>query len=113
MKLITAVIKPHKIDEVKEALQKIGVRGMTVSDVRGFGRQAGHTEMYRGAEYTVDFIPKVKLEIVADVFDAEDIADVIAVAARTGKVGDGKIWISEIDRVVRIRTGERDADALS
>ena len=113
MKLITAVIKPFKLDDVKAALKDAGIRGMTVSEVTGFGRQSGHTETYRGAEYTVDFHPKVKVEVVVDLFDAERIVDLIADAARTGKVGDGKIWISEIDRIMRVRTGERDADALT
>ena len=113
MKLITAIVKPFKLDDVKQALKQAGVVGMTVSEVTGFGRQSGHTETYRGAEYEVDFHPKVKIEIVVDLFDAERIVDVIAEAARTGKVGDGKIWISEVDRVVRVRTGERDADALT
>jgi len=112
MKLITAVIKPFKLDEVKEALRSAGVTGITVTEVKGFGRQGGHTEVYRGAEYTVDFLPKVKVEVLCEVFDAERLADVIAAAARTGQIGDGKIWISEVDMVVRIRTAERNADAL-
>ncbi|MGH9137658.1 MAG: P-II family nitrogen regulator [Acidimicrobiales bacterium] len=112
MKLITAIIKPFKLDDVKEALKGAGVAGMTVSEVQGFGRQAGHTEVYRGAEYTVDFVPKVRIEVVCEVFDAERIADVIVESAHTGKIGDGKVWISEVERVLRIRTGERDADAL-
>ena len=112
MKLISAVIKPFKLDEVKDALKAAGVQGMTVSEVKGFGRQRGHTEVYRGAEYTVDFVPKVKVEILCDVFDAERIAGVLADAARTGKIGDGKIWITDVDRVVRIRTGEPDEAAL-
>lgn len=113
MKLVTAVIKPHRIDEVKDALKAYGVQGMTITEVRGFGRQAGHTEVYRGAEYTVDFTPKVKVEVLADDFDAESIADVIARAARTGTVGDGKIWITDVDSVMRIRTGDLDTDALT
>jgi nitrogen regulatory protein P-II 1 len=112
MKLITAIIKPFKLDEVKTALKEAGIQGMTVTEVQGFGRQSGHTEVYRGTEYTVDFVPKVKVELLIDVADAERIAGVIAEAARTGKIGDGKIWISEVDQVVRIRTGERDADAV-
>jgi nitrogen regulatory protein P-II 1 len=112
MKLITAIIKPFKLDDVKEALKGAGVQGMTVTEVQGFGRQAGHTEVYRGAEYTVDFVPKVKLEVLADANDAERVANVIVEAARTGKIGDGKIWISDIDRVIRIRTGEVNDDAL-
>ena len=112
MKLITAIVKPFKLDDVKTALKDAGVAGMTISEVQGFGRQAGHTEVYRGAEYTIDFVPKVRIEVLADVMDAERIADAIADAARTGKIGDGKIWISDVDRIVRIRTGELDADAL-
>src|SRR5688572_12837231 len=112
MKLITAIIKPFKLDDVKTALKGAGVQGMTVSEVQGFGRQAGHTEVYRGAEYQVDFVPKVKLEVLADEPDAERVAEVIATAAQTGKIGDGKIWITDVDRIVRIRTGERDGDAL-
>jgi nitrogen regulatory protein P-II 1 len=112
MKLITAIIKPFKLDDVKEALKGAGVQGMTVTEVQGFGRQSGHTEVYRGAEYTVDFVPKVRIEVLADVTDAERIADVIVDSARTGKIGDGKVWVTEVDRVVRVRTGERDGDAL-
>jgi nitrogen regulatory protein P-II 1 len=112
MKLITAIIKPFKLDEVKTALKEAGIAGMTVTEVQGFGRQAGHTEVYRGAEYTVDFVPKVRLEILVDVFQAETVAEVITQAARTGKIGDGKIWISDVDRVIRIRTGEVDDDAV-
>ena len=112
MKLITAIIKPFKLDEVKEALKGAGIQGMTVTDVQGFGRQSGHTEVYRGAEYTVDFVPKARVEILADDADAERVALLIADAARTGKIGDGKIWITDVDRVVRIRTGELDADAV-
>ena len=112
MKLITAVIKPFKLDDVKAALKGAGVQGMTVSEVQGFGRQAGHTEVYRGAEYQVDFVPKVKLEVLADDADVDRIAEVVATAAQTGKIGDGKIWVTAVDRIVRIRTGERDGDAL-
>ena len=112
MKLITAVVKPFKLDDVKGALKEAGVTGMTVTEVQGFGRQSGHTEVYRGAEYTIDFVPKVRIEVLVDVTDAERVAETIAAAARTGKIGDGKIWISEVDRVMRIRTGEVDADAL-
>jgi nitrogen regulatory protein P-II 1 len=112
MKLITAVIKPFKLDDVKTALKGAGIQGMTVSEVQGFGRQSGHTEVYRGAEYQVDFVPKVKIEVLADLTEAERVADLIADAARTGKIGDGKIWITDVDRIVRIRTGERDNDAL-
>jgi len=112
MKLITAIVKPFKLDDVKTALKDAGVTGMTVTEVQGFGRQSGHTEVYRGAEYTIDFVPKVRIEVLTDVTDAERVADTIAAAARTGKIGDGKIWITDVDRVMRIRTGEVDADAL-
>ena len=112
MKLITAVIKPFKLDEVKEALKGVGVNGMTVSEVQGFGRQAGHTEVYRGAEYTVELIQKIKVEVLADTTQVDDIIAAIAAAARTDKIGDGKIWVTDLDRVERIRTGERDADAI-
>jgi nitrogen regulatory protein P-II 1 len=112
VKLITAIVKPFKLDDVKTALKDAGVTGMTVTEVQGFGRQAGHTEVYRGAEYTIDFVPKVRIEVLADVADAERVADAITAAARTGKIGDGKIWITEVDRIIRIRTGEVDADAL-
>lgn len=110
--LVTAVIKPHMLDSVKDALRAAGVQGMTVSEVAGFGRQGGHTETYRGAEYTVDLIPKVRVEVLAESDQAERVADVIAAAARTGKIGDGKIWLTPVDRVVRIRTGELQADAI-
>ncbi|MDD9368652.1 MAG: P-II family nitrogen regulator [Acidimicrobiales bacterium] len=112
MKLITAIVKPYKLDEVKNALKQAGAAGMTASEVQGFGRQAGHTEVYRGTEYTVDFVPKVKIEVLAPETDAEAIVDAIVTAARTGKIGDGKIWVTEAVRVVRIRTGEVDFDAL-
>ena len=112
MKLITAVIKPFKLDEVKEALKGAGVTGMTVTEVQGFGRQSGHTEVYRGAEYTVDFVPKIKLEILADEAGAERIIEALAGAARTEKIGDGKIWVTDVSSVQRIRTGERDTDAI-
>jgi nitrogen regulatory protein P-II 1 len=112
MKLITAVVKPHKLDDVKAALQAAGVQGMTVSEAQGFGRQKGKTEVYRGAEYTVDLLPKVRIEVLVDLFDAERVAEVIVEAARTGKIGDGKVWISDVDRVIRIRTGEMGAEAL-
>jgi nitrogen regulatory protein P-II 1 len=112
VKLITAIIKPFKLEEVKDALKGAGIQGMTVTEVQGFGRQSGHTEVYRGAEYTVDFVPKVRIEVLAEVFDAERIAGVIVDAARTGKIGDGKVWVTEVDRVMRIRTGELDADAI-
>jgi nitrogen regulatory protein P-II 1 len=113
VKLITAVIKPFKLDEVKDELKRSGIQGMTVSEVQGFGRQAGHTEVYRGAEYTVDFVPKVRIEILIDTDEAARIVSVIADAARTGKIGDGKVWVTEVESVLRIRTGEADADALS
>jgi nitrogen regulatory protein P-II 1 len=112
MKLITAIIKPFKLEDVKSALKEAGVQGMTVTEVQGFGRQSGHTEVYRGAEYTVDFVPKVRIEVVAEVFDAEKVAQAIVDTARTGKIGDGKVWITEVDRVIRIRTGELDDAAL-
>ena len=112
MKLITAIVKPFKVDDVKEALRGLGIQGMTVSEVQGFGRQRGHTEVYRGAEYTVDFVPKVRVEILADDDDAERIAEAIVDAARTEKIGDGKVWIAPIDNVIRIRTGERGPDAI-
>jgi len=113
MKLVTAVIKPHRLEDVKEALLGAGVHGMTITEVKGFGRQSGHTETYRGAEYTVDFVPKLRLEVVVDLFDAERVVDAIVAAARTGQIGDGKVWITDVDRAVRIRTGERDTDALT
>jgi nitrogen regulatory protein P-II 1 len=112
VKLITAVIKPFKLDEVKEALKAAGVNGMTVTEVQGFGRQSGHTEVYRGAEYTVDFVPKVKIEVLADDADADGIIDALAAAARTEKIGDGKIWMTDVAGVQRIRTGERNNDAI-
>jgi nitrogen regulatory protein P-II 1 len=112
MKLITAIIKPHKLDDVKEALKEAGIQGMTVDEVKGFGRQGGHTEVYRGAEYTVDLLPKVRIEVVVDDAAADNVADVVADAARTGKIGDGKVWLTDVSRIVRIRTGERDADAV-
>jgi nitrogen regulatory protein P-II 1 len=110
--LVTAIVKPHKLDAVKEALTGVGATGMTVTEVKGFGRQGGHTETYRGAEYQIDFLPKVKVEVLCPTDEAEKIADAIAQSAQTGKVGDGKIWISPIDRAVRIRTGEQGADAV-
>ena len=110
--LVTAVIKPHKLEAVKEALQGIGITGITITEVKGFGRQGGHTETYRGAEYTIDFLPKLRIEVLCDTAEADKIIDTIADAARTGKIGDGKIWASAIDRVVRVRTGERDLEAL-
>ena len=112
MKLITAIIKPFKLDDVKEALKGAGVQGMTVTEVQGFGRQSGHTEVYRGAEYTVDFVPKVKLEILADDAQVDAISDALVGAARTEKIGDGKIWITDVGAVQRIRTGEKGNDAI-
>jgi nitrogen regulatory protein P-II 1 len=112
MKKIEAIIKPFKLDEVKEALQKAGIQGMTVSEVKGFGRQKGHTELYRGAEYIVDFLPKVRLEIVVDDAQAQGAVEAISKAAKTGKIGDGKIFISSLDDVVRIRTGETGKAAI-
>jgi nitrogen regulatory protein PII len=112
MKLITAVIKPFKLDEVKDALKATGVAGMTVAEVRGFGRQGGHTETYRGAEYQIDFVPKVSIEIVVDDQHVDLVVDTIARTAATGKIGDGKIWVTEVERLVRIRTGEEGADAV-
>ncbi len=112
LQLITAVIKSHKLDEVKDALGGIGISGMTATEVKGFGRQGGHTETYRGAEYQVDFVPKVKLEIVVDDPDVAKVAETITTAAQTGKIGDGKIWVTPVDTVIRIRTGELDVDAV-
>ncbi|OHX13843.1 MULTISPECIES: P-II family nitrogen regulator [Chromobacterium] len=112
MKLVTAVIKPFKLDEVREALSAIGVQGITVSEVKGFGRQKGHTELYRGAEYVVDFLPKVKLEIAIDDALLDQVVEAIEKSARTGKIGDGKIFVYELEQVIRIRTGETGADAV-
>jgi nitrogen regulatory protein P-II 1 len=112
VKLVTAVIKPFKLDDVKQALHDLGVAGMTVSEVQGHGRQRGHTEVYRGAEYVVDFVPKVRMEIVVDDGDAARVLDAIVDAARTGQIGDGKVWTTDIGDLVRIRTGERGPDAL-
>lgn len=112
MKLLTAVIKPHKLDEVKSALEAFGVQGLTVSEASGYGRQKGHTEVYRGAEYTVDLVPKAKIEVLVDDTDITDVLDVVVKAAQTGRIGDGKVWVTPVDEVVRVRTGERGADAL-
>ncbi|GAA3885986.1 P-II family nitrogen regulator [Streptomyces sedi] len=112
MKLIVAVIKPHQLDEVKEALQAFGVQGLTVTEANGYGRQRGHTEVYRGAEYTVDLVPKVRVEILVEDDDADQLVDVVVKAARTGKIGDGKVWTLPVDTAVRVRTGERGPDAL-
>jgi nitrogen regulatory protein P-II 1 len=112
MKLVTAIIKPHKLDEVKDALKAAGLHGMTVDEVKGFGRQGGKTEIYRGAEYVVDLLPKVKVETVVPDEVAEQVADIIVAAAATGKIGDGKVWITTVDKVIRIRTGELGNDAV-
>jgi nitrogen regulatory protein P-II 1 len=112
MRLVTAVIKPFKLEEVKTALEACGVRGLTVAEVTGYGRQKGHTEVYRGAEYTVDFVPKIRLDVVVSDSDAADVVDVIVKAAATGQIGDGKVWTTPVDELVRVRTGERGPDAL-
>ena len=112
MKLVTAIVKPFKLEDVKDALKSADVHGMTVTEVQGFGRQAGHTEVYRGTEYKIDFVPKVRIEVVVDDADVGRITDVIVEAARTGKIGDGKVWVTPVETVVRVRTGERDTDAL-
>ena len=112
MKLITAIVKPFKVDDVKDALRAAGVEGITVSEVRGFGRQGGHTETYRGTEYQIEFVPKVKVEVLAADDDVDRIIEAVVAAARSGKIGDGKIWVSGVDSVVRIRTGETGADAI-
>ena len=112
MKLITAIIKPFTLDDVKEALEQLGLLGMTVSEVRGYGRQKGHTEVYRGAEYTVDFVNKLKVEVLVEEDTAERAVDAVVNAARTGRIGDGKVWVTPVDTVVRVRTGERGVDAL-
>lgn len=112
MKLVVAVIKPFKVDDVKEGLKMLGVAGMTVSEVQGFGRQRGHTEVYRGAEYEVDFVPKVRIEVLVDDADAAGVVDRIVETAGSGKIGDGKVWVIPVDEVVRVRTAERGADAL-
>ena len=112
MKLVTAVIKPFKLDDVKNALESFGVHGITVSEASGYGRQRGHTEVYRGAEYTVDLVPKVRIEVLVDDADADDVIEVIVKSSQTGKIGDGKVWSTPVDAVVRVRTGERGVDAL-
>ena len=112
MKLITAVIKPFKLDDVKAALKTAGVSGLTVTEVRGFGRQGGHTETYRGAEYQIDFVPKVSIELVVDDARVDDVVEAITQAAATGKIGDGKIWVIDVERLIRIRTGEEGSDAV-
>ena len=112
MRLVTAVVKPFKLDDVKTAMEAFGVQGMTVSEVQGYGRQRGHTEVYRGAEYTVSFVPKVRVEVLVDDADAFDVLEVVAKAAQTGSIGDGKVWSTPVDEVVRVRTGERGVEAL-
>ena len=112
MKLVTAIIKPFTLDDVKAALEQVGVLGMTVSEVQGYGRQKGHTEVYRGAEYSVDFVAKLKIEVVTDDTNVEKVLEAITTAAHTGKIGDGKVWVTPVDTVVRVRTGERGTDAL-
>ena len=112
MKLVTAIVKPFVLEDVKGALEQIGVLGMTISEVQGYGRQKGHTEVYRGAEYSVDFVPKVRVEVVADDTLADKVVDAIVESARTGKIGDGKVWVTTVDSVIRVRTGERGSDAV-
>ena len=112
MKLVTAIIKPFTLDDVKAALEQVGVLGMTVSEVQGYGRQKGHTEVYRGAEYSVDFVPKVRVEVLVDDTLGDKVVEAVVEAARTGKIGDGKVWVTPVDTVVRVRTGERGSDAL-
>lgn len=112
MKLVTAIIKPFKVDDVKEALKGAGINGMTVSEVKGFGRQGGHTETYRGSEYQIDFVPKMKMELVIEDADVDRVVDIIVKAASTGKIGDGKVWVTNVEQIVRIRTGEHGAAAI-
>jgi nitrogen regulatory protein P-II 1 len=112
MKLVTGVVKPFKLDDVREALKKVGVQGMTIGEVQGFGRQRGHTEVYRGAEYQVEFVPKVRFEVLVDDSHADEVVEAMTNAARTGKIGDGKIWVTPLSEIVRVRTGERDSEAL-
>ena len=112
MKLVTAIVKPFVLEDVKGALEQIGVLGMTVSEVQGYGRQKGHTEVYRGAEYSVDFVPKVRVEVVTDDTLADKVVDAVVEAARTGKIGDGKVWVTPVESVIRVRTGERGTDAI-
>jgi nitrogen regulatory protein P-II 1 len=112
VKLVTAVIKPHKLDDVKDALAAFGVKGITITESSGYGRQKGKTEVYRGTEYVVDVVPKTRVEVLCEADDAEDVANVIVTSARSGRIGDGKVWISEVDRVIRIRTGELDDEAI-
>ncbi|HEY2296301.1 MAG TPA: P-II family nitrogen regulator [Jatrophihabitans sp.] len=112
MKQVTAIVKPFKLDDVKVALEVLGIQGLTVAEVQGFGRQKGHTEVYRGAEYTVDLVPKVRIDVLVSDGDADKVVDSIVEAARTGKIGDGKVWVTTVDTLVRVRTGERGADAV-
>lgn len=112
MKLVTAIIKPHQLDEVKEALEAFGIQGMTISEAQGYGRQRGHSEVYRGAEYTVDFVPKTRLEVLVDDLDAASVVDVVLGAAQTGRIGDGKVWVTPVEEVARVRTGERGVEAI-
>jgi nitrogen regulatory protein P-II 1 len=112
VKLVTAIIKPFKLDDVKSALETYGVAGLTVSEVQGFGRQKGHTEVYRGAEYKVDFVPKVRIEVLVDDKDADGVVGVVVKAANTGQIGDGKVWVTPVESIVRVRTGEKGADAI-
>ncbi len=112
MKLVTAIIKPHQLDEVKEALEAYGITGMTLSEASGYGRQRGHSEVYRGAEYTVDFVPKIRLEILVEDLDASSLVDVILKSAQTGRIGDGKVWVVPVEDVARVRTGERGSEAI-
>jgi nitrogen regulatory protein P-II 1 len=112
VKLVTAIIKPFKLDDVKSALEAYGIAGLTVSEVQGFGRQKGHTEVYRGAEYKVDFVPKIRIEVVVDDSDAEGVVSVVVKAASTGQIGDGKVWVTPVEQIVRVRTGEKGTDAL-
>jgi nitrogen regulatory protein P-II 1 len=112
VKLVTAIIKPHTLEAVKDALQETGIQGLTVSEVKGYGRQRGHTELYRGAEYTVEFVPKVKLEILTSAARVDDVIDTVVEHARSGQVGDGKVFVTDVDRIVRLRTGEENDDAL-
>ncbi|MEX2550210.1 MAG: P-II family nitrogen regulator [Nitriliruptoraceae bacterium] len=112
MKLVTAIVKPHKLDDIKDALQELGIQGLTVSEVRGYGRQRGHSEVYRGAEYTVEFVPKIKLEILADAPQVAEVVDTIVANAQTGQVGDGKVFVTDVERIVRIRTAEENVEAI-
>ena len=112
MKLVTGIVKPFKLDDVKTALESFGVQGMTVSEVQGYGRQKGHTEVYRGAEYDIALVPKIRIEIVVDDSDAEDVVGIVVKTAQTGRIGDGKVWVSPVDTVIRVRTGDKDEAAL-